>query len=58
MAEVIKIKIFDTDGAKVQKEFKRDRKNASLNRWKEKMYGQFQRQLIKISPGSGIGKVT
>ena len=36
MAEVRKVKILDSEGAKEKNEFKRDRQNASLNRWKEK----------------------
>ena len=34
MAGVRKIKILDTEAAKEKNEFKRDRQNASLNRWK------------------------
>ena len=45
MAGVRKIKILDTEGAKEKNEFKRDRQNASLNRWKEKMYGQLLREM-------------
>ena len=46
MAGVRKIKILDREGAKEKNEFKRDRQNASLNRWKEKkMYGQFLREM-------------
>ena len=33
---VRKIKILDSEGAKEKNEFKRDRQNANLNRWKEK----------------------
>ena len=63
MAGVRKIKILDSEGAKEKNEFKRDRQNASLNRWTEKkcmvnFCGKCQRQLIKIRPGSGLGKVT
>ena len=36
MAGVRKIKILDSEGAKEKNEFKRDRQNASLNRWTEK----------------------
>ena len=55
--------ILDSEGAKEKNEFERDRHNASSNRWKEKkcmvnFYGKCQRQLIKIRPGSGLGKVT
>ena len=35
-AGVRKIKILDSEGAKEKNQFKRDRQNASLNRWKEK----------------------
>ena len=45
MAVVRKIKILDSEGAKEKNEFKRDRQNASLNRWKEKNYGQFLREM-------------
>ena len=46
MAGVRKIKILDSEGAKEKNEFKRDRQNASLNRWTEKkMYGQFLREM-------------
>ena len=63
MAGVRKIKILDSEGAKEKNEFKRDRQNASLNRWKEKkgmanFCGKCQRQLIKIRHGSGLEKVT
>ena len=34
MTGVRKIKILDTEAAKEKNEFKRDRQNASLNRWK------------------------
>ena len=59
MAGVRKIKILDSEGAKEKNEFKRQ--NASLNRWREKkcmvnFCGKCQRQLIKIRPGSGLGK--
>ena len=37
MAGVRKIKILDSEVAKEKNEFKRDRQNASLNRWKEKI---------------------
>ena len=49
-------------GAKGKNEFKKDRQNASLNRWKEKKKcmvnscGKCLRQLIKIRPGSRLGK--
>ena len=33
MAGVRKIKILDSEGVKGKNEFKRDRQNASLNRW-------------------------
>ena len=33
MAGVRKIKILDSEGTKEKNEFKRDRQNASLNRW-------------------------
>ena len=36
MAGVRKIKILDSEGAKEKNEFKRDRQNATLNRWTEK----------------------
>ena len=36
MAGVRKIKILDSEGAKEKNEFKGDRQNASLNKWKEK----------------------
>ena len=36
MAGVRKIKILDSQGQKEKNEFKRNRQNASLNRWKEK----------------------
>ena len=36
MAGIKKLKILDSKGAKEKNKFKRDRKNASLNRWKEK----------------------
>ena len=36
MAGVRKIKILDSEGAKEKNEIKRDRQNASLNRWTEK----------------------
>ena len=36
MAGVKKIKILYSEGAKEKNEFKRERQNASLNRWKEK----------------------
>ena len=40
MTEVRKIKILNSEGGKEKNEFKRDRQNASLNRWKgKKMYG-------------------
>ena len=63
MAGIRKIKILDSEGAKEKNEFKRDRQSASLNSWKEKkcmvnLCGKCQRQLIKIRPGSGRGKVT
>ena len=64
MAGVRKIKILDSDGAKETKKFKRDRQNASSNIWKEKKKGMVnscrkcRRQLIKIRPGTGLGKVT
>ena len=63
MAGVRKIKILDSEGTKEKNEFKRDRQNASLNRWKEKncmvnSCGKCQRQLIKIRPGSGLRNVT
>ena len=46
LAGVRKIKILDSEGAKEKNEFKRDRQNASLNRWTEKkMYGQFLREM-------------
>ena len=46
MAGVRKIKFFYSEGAKEKNEFKRERQNASLNRWKEKkMYGQFLREM-------------
>ena len=46
MAGVRKIKILDSEGAKEKNEFKRDRQNASVNRWTEKkMYGQFLREM-------------
>ena len=38
MVGVRKIKILDSEGAKEKNAFKRDRQNASLNRWKENMY--------------------
>ena len=55
MAGVRKIKILNSEGAKEKNEFKRDRQNAVLNRWKDKIYiciymvnlcGKCQRQLI------------
>ena len=63
MAGVRKINFLDCQGAKEKNEFKRDRQNASLNRWTEKksmvkFCGKCQRQLIKIRPGKGLGKVT
>ena len=62
MAGVRKIKILDSEGAKEKNEFKRETQNASLNRWKKKCMvnscRKCQRQLIKIRPGSGLGKVT
>ena len=46
MAGVKKIKILDSEEAKEKNKFKRDRENASLNRWKEKkMHGQFLREM-------------
>ena len=36
MTGIRKIKIFYSEGAKEKNEFKRERQNASLNRWKEK----------------------
>ena len=63
MAGVRKIKILDSEGTKEKNEVKRDRQNASLNRWKEKKIvwsipAGNARQLIKIRSGSGLGKVT
>ena len=46
MAGVRKIKILDSEEAKENNEFKRDRQNVSLNRWTgKKMYGQFLREM-------------
>ena len=47
IAGVRKIKILNSVGAKEKKEFKRDRQNASLSRWKDKknMYSQFLREM-------------
>ena len=36
MAGVRKIKMLDSEGKREKTEFKRDRQNGSLNRWKEK----------------------
>ena len=62
-AGVRKIKILDSEEAKEKNEFKRDRQNTSLNRWKEKKCvvnscEKCQRQLMEIKPRSGLGKVT
>ena len=53
----------NSEGAREKNEFKEDRQNAALNRWKEKkcmvnLHGKCLRQLTKIRPGSAIGKVT
>ena len=58
-----KTKTLNSEGAKEKNEFKEDRQNAALNRWKEKkcmvsLHGKCLRQLTKIRPGSGLGKVT
>ena len=63
MAEVRRIRILDSEGAKEKNEFQRARQNASLNRWKEKkcmdnFFEKSQRHLIMIRPGSGLGKMT
>ena len=64
MAAVRKVKILDSEGETAKNEFEGVRQNASLNRWTEKknvwsiFSGRCQRQLIKIRPGSGLGKVT
>ena len=62
MEGVRKTKILNSEGAEEKKEFKQDRQNATLNRWSEKKcmvnsYGKCLRQLTKIRPGSGLGKV-
>ena len=46
MAGVRKIKILDSEQTKEKIEFKMDR--CQLNRWKEKMYGQFLREMPEI----------
>ena len=64
MAEVRRTKILDSEGAKDKNKFKRDRQNASLNRWKEKNVWSIPVEMpgtgdvIKIRPGNRLGKVT
>ena len=60
MEGVRKTKILNSEGAQEKKEFKQHRQNATLNREKKCMvnsYGKSLRQLTKIRPGSGLGKV-
>ena len=64
MAEVRRMKISDSEDAKEKNKFKRDRQNASLNRWKEKNVWLIPVEMpgtgdvINIRPGNGLGKVT
>ena len=56
-------KFFNSEGAKEKNEFKEDRQNATLNRWKEKkcmvnLHRECLRQLTNIRPGSELGNVT
>ena len=57
-----KTKILNSEGAQEKDEFKRERLNAILKRWSEEKRlansdGKCLRQLIKLRPGSGLGKV-